>query len=292
MATTETLHNLKIHKLSNEEYNNRVNAGTIDDTALYLTPDSGYVTAGQKEDEYIGERATAEGYNTIAEGKYSHAGGLSTVAKYACQTAFGRYNNYDSAQAENILFMVGNGDSDNNRSNAFAVLDDGRAQVYHKPATDNDVVRKIDLDGACKSIDLLQKGFSTVTLVNTSTSQLSGDEGAAAFYTPCAVTMGSGIKSTLVDDNSVYAFLAKIHDSYYSLGTMYIANTAACTIGPSCRFPREAGDAGMALWIEISNNSIYIVSSHVNDGTCVYAVDNDLAVKSTSEITLYIKQLS
>lgn len=39
MSTSETLLNLKIHKMSNETYNAKVTEGSIDSTALYLTPE-------------------------------------------------------------------------------------------------------------------------------------------------------------------------------------------------------------------------------------------------------------
>lgn len=38
MSTTETLQNLKLHKMSNETYNAKVGDRSIDNTALYLTP--------------------------------------------------------------------------------------------------------------------------------------------------------------------------------------------------------------------------------------------------------------
>ena len=41
---TENLSTLKIHKLTQEQYNRALENGTLDDNALYLTPD--------KSDEY------------------------------------------------------------------------------------------------------------------------------------------------------------------------------------------------------------------------------------------------
>lgn len=142
---TENLLNLKIHKLSQAQYDKLI-AGeiagqTIDQTALYLTPDTGvngdvidtstfYVIAGQKAGTTLGERATAEGLNTTASGNYSHAegngttasgdashaGGLGTFASVQAQTAIGKYNNDTDA-----LFVVGDGSSTNDRTNAFEV---------------------------------------------------------------------------------------------------------------------------------------------------------------------------
>lgn len=75
-----------------------------------------------------GKTSHAEGQNTTASGNYSHAGGDHTIASSYAQTAIGRYN----ATAINSLFIVGNGSSDNARSNAFRIHNDGTA--YGKAA--------------------------------------------------------------------------------------------------------------------------------------------------------------
>lgn len=49
------------------------------DAKHYLSS-SNYITAGRAANSIVGERSTAEGYNTIASGKYSHAEGISTQA--------------------------------------------------------------------------------------------------------------------------------------------------------------------------------------------------------------------
>jgi hypothetical protein len=58
------------------------------------------------------------------------------------QTVFGQYNT-NSSEA---LFIIGNGQNIENRSNAFAALADGRARVYGAPTEDFDVVRKVELE--------------------------------------------------------------------------------------------------------------------------------------------------
>ncbi len=40
MAITENLSNLRIHRLSQEQYENALANGNVDQTALYLTPDN------------------------------------------------------------------------------------------------------------------------------------------------------------------------------------------------------------------------------------------------------------
>lgn len=85
--------------------------------------------------EASGIHAHAEGSNTSAIGNYAFAGGIDTevegnvsfaygeglkISKYY-SAAFGTYNLAD----ENILFSIGNGDSDTERSNAFEVTKTG-----------------------------------------------------------------------------------------------------------------------------------------------------------------------
>ena len=65
--------------------------------------------------------AHAEGFRTIASGIYSHAGGRYTEAQGISQTAIGEYNVADTTS----LFIVGNGESESQRSNAFKIDHDG-----------------------------------------------------------------------------------------------------------------------------------------------------------------------
>lgn len=113
---TENLSTLKIHKLTQAQYDRELAAGNIDENALYLTPDeeldlSGYATAdqldskadiahthddyapkespvftgsislGRKSNTDIGTGSVAIGCYTTASSKYSHAEGYYTIAK-------------------------------------------------------------------------------------------------------------------------------------------------------------------------------------------------------------------
>lgn len=64
--------------------------------------------------------AHAEGSYTKAMGAYSHAEGVGTIAKNDYQTVIGRYN-----ANKNSAFIIGNGSSDTERSNALTVDWDG-----------------------------------------------------------------------------------------------------------------------------------------------------------------------
>lgn len=75
--------------------------------------------------EASGQYSHAEGNNTIASGKYAHAGGVATIAGGEAQTVIGKYNVANT----NTLFVVGNGTSNSNRSNAFEVYTDGSIAI-------------------------------------------------------------------------------------------------------------------------------------------------------------------
>jgi hypothetical protein len=119
MATTENLSTLKIHKLTQEQYDREATNGTLEDNAIYLTPDEGadmdgYMTAtnptgtgsfsmniiaGVTVGDYshtegtanvaAGYASHAEGGGTRAFGYYSHAEGCNTWAENYCSHAEG-----------------------------------------------------------------------------------------------------------------------------------------------------------------------------------------------------------
>lgn len=74
-----------------------------------------------------GNWSHTEGYGCKAKHHYTHAGGCGTVADQQYQTAVGVYNTRNNT---NNLFVVGNGygDSDDVRSDAFAVDWDGNIE--------------------------------------------------------------------------------------------------------------------------------------------------------------------
>ena len=72
-----------------------------------------------------GNRAHAEGWSTEADGEASHAEGLSTKAYSKNQHVEGKFNIKDAA--ETYAHIVGNGTSDNSRSNAHTLDWSGNA---------------------------------------------------------------------------------------------------------------------------------------------------------------------
>jgi hypothetical protein len=78
-----------------------------------------------------GDASVAEGHSTESSGLYSYSNGVGTKAKKRSQFSIGEYNADDA----NALFMVGNGSSDTDRSNAFSVQKDGSIKVGGKQFT-------------------------------------------------------------------------------------------------------------------------------------------------------------
>ena len=72
-----------------------------------------------------GNFSHAEGSNTTASGSYSHAEGSNTIAKGESQHVQGKYNIADETSA----FIIGNGSSDNARSNAAKIDWNGNLEV-------------------------------------------------------------------------------------------------------------------------------------------------------------------
>ena len=74
----------------------------------------------------IGADSHSEGNSTIAVGMFSHAANHATIANTRYMTAIGIYNKltldgFDKYNETNDLFVIGNGSSEENRSNIFRV---------------------------------------------------------------------------------------------------------------------------------------------------------------------------
>ena len=144
------------------------------------------------------ELITKETVTSLQNGQvaYSVQGGIDSIADYKCdfvfgeglrntyehQAVFGRYNDASNWGDNRPLFMVGNGENGENRSNAFEVLKDGRARVTKAPEEDDDVIRlkehkqKFDKAGGIISGDVAIQGnlsvSGTTTTKDTETLQV------------------------------------------------------------------------------------------------------------------------
>lgn len=85
----------------------------------------------------------AEGSGCTAKGENSHAGGFHTIASGAAQMAIGKYNIEDTA--DEYAFIIGNGTSDTNRKNAFAIKKDGSITIGSTTITEEQLKKLLTL---------------------------------------------------------------------------------------------------------------------------------------------------
>lgn len=96
-----------------------------------------------------GEASHAEGYSTESSGDYSHAGGRGSKAARKSQTVIGEYNIVDNTGADETekgeyAFIIGNGTSNNARSNAMTVDWDGNAELEGRSTTDDMTSQEVE----------------------------------------------------------------------------------------------------------------------------------------------------
>lgn len=103
-------------------------------------------SAGHAEGYYtksVAKYSHAEGYHTEARGKYSHAQNNQTKAIGEAQTAIGKFN----ATSQTAALMIGNGTSDQARSNALEVDWDGNVEAAGEieDGSGNVLANKVDM---------------------------------------------------------------------------------------------------------------------------------------------------
>lgn len=95
-----------------------------------------YAHAEGRSTTATGWASHAEGNNTVASGDRAHAGGWGTVAAANNQTAIGKFNIVDDpTDGTSLAFIVGNGTSDSNRSNALELDWNGNLTLKGKVAS-------------------------------------------------------------------------------------------------------------------------------------------------------------
>ncbi|MCX7550476.1 tail fiber domain-containing protein [Xanthomarina sp. F2636L] len=107
-----------------------------------------YSTALGFDTNATGDASTSIGYNTVASGEASTAMGYNTKATAYASTVIGSYNtgsgNATSWIATDPLFIIGNGTSNSNKSNALTVLKNGHIGIDKSSF----VNAKLDIDHA------------------------------------------------------------------------------------------------------------------------------------------------
>jgi len=94
-----------------------------------------------------GSNSAALGHNTETSANCTFTAGTHTFAGCLAQTAVGKYNT--KYTGGNLLFVVGNGSADNDRSDAFKVWTNGTAEIQAVGTGDNAVVNKKYVDDRC-----------------------------------------------------------------------------------------------------------------------------------------------
>ena len=176
-----------------------------------------------------GKASHTEGFETEATGAYSHAGGYGTKAKQPAQTVVGKFNE-DLSKA---LFIVGNGQSDEKRSNAFVVCDDGTARVYAEPAGGTGVVNKDYLDKRLSSVHAASANNATNATNATYANNIKAftlenffnDLKYIRFTFPCIANEGVNCKT---ENGRVY--IKKSSDDNFSESVTYKVQLSAFDI--------------------------------------------------------------
>ena len=93
------------------------------------------INVGRKAGTPVGVYSVAEGDNTTASGKNSHAGGSGTKALHDNEVAYGKYNESN----DNTLFSIGDGTAEDARHNAFEITNTG-GKLHDKDIATTDLI--------------------------------------------------------------------------------------------------------------------------------------------------------
>lgn len=194
-----------------------------------------------------GYYAHAEGVHTIARGECSHAEGEYTTATHQSQHVFGEYNVLDTAtttqnERGTYIEIVGNGESEDGRSNA----------------------RTLDWDGnEVLSGNITAAGFKTPS--GTSTQVLRADGGVTTFGSAASHSSTSQVTndtySTSLPTNG--AIITYLSSNYLSRNGGTLNASKTLTMGGT------SNSTGAKIqWGTVSSNTPYIgFASDQSDGT-------------------------
>ena len=124
----------------------------------------------------IGNNSTTMGYNTTANSSYSTAMGYNTIANGYIGLVAGVYNDSISAKQTALnsftpLFIIGNGNSTSDRTNAMVVLKNGNVAI----GDNGNPVNKLQITGTINNVSLLD-GSGMMTLGYTSSTNMVIDQ--------------------------------------------------------------------------------------------------------------------
>lgn len=108
-----------------------------------------------------GNDSHAEGSGTSARGAFSHAQNYSTVANGQAQTVLGKFNEPDETSA----VIIGNGTSDDARSNALKIGWDGSVQSSGRLQSAKETQTVQLSNGASGTMELYRKGDLVMAII-------------------------------------------------------------------------------------------------------------------------------
>lgn len=160
-------YNLSGEILDFDAYKLRVTNGAFACGGGIAKGTSSFSAGSQSGTGSYGDRSATFGEKTktTISAKNSLAGGISTTLGNSHSIAYGRslsapsrefptavfgqfnksWHDDEGEPSYQTIFEIGNGIDDDNKSNAFSVLFDGRAKVFGAPKYSNDVLRLVDL---------------------------------------------------------------------------------------------------------------------------------------------------
>ena len=186
-----------------------------------------------------GYNSFSTGWVTEARGNYSSTFGYQTNSYPYASMALGRYNliNGDSASwiANDPIFMIGDGTSNNNRSNSFTVLKNGRTAV----------------------------GYNTpVGFLNVSSALGSLNNGGTLDPTRSALLIGTSTSGMSFDANQIETIGSSLYLNFNSASEVRIAEgggNVGIGLNPNARFEIEqsANTPGGGLRLNASGATAY-----------------------------------
>jgi hypothetical protein len=207
----------------------------------------------------FGRYSHTEGDGTVASAEASHAGGVGTKATVKAQTSIGKYNKVNSK----ALLIVGNGTADDDRSNAFEVLEDGTAILGGKF-----VQTVYDVSFSCREYSTEENGFKNEGYI----------------YIKASTTHGLSVLVNGMQTNEEYASYFRLYCTDYThmLGeghTVFIEQSFGQNSHPTKTWGRQDETGFYCYWyIPVrwdENNSdvppnVYIkgINSSANDVEC------------------------
>lgn len=216
----------------------------------------------------------AEGENTLALGSASHAEGLGTITNNVGEHAEGKYNhsNSDTENTNNIglntIHSIGIGTGDNDRKNAFEVMENGDVYVYNvgdydgTNATENDTKT---LQEVLEELNNGGSGGSGITYVGGNNIDITGNTITAKGYT-----------YNNVNNTETLEF----SDNILSLGggnaTIHYDNNAVSTNGLNVT-------AASSINIDTSDGNINIAAE---DGEIIIGASSNIKITGDDDISI------